>query len=337
MPTLSFSISRLAPQQGFDLIIGTNVFVYFGEFEQSLARLNMALMLNRGGFVLSNDKLPNSAADGLTRLLPNHANHRSRSRPHRLYVYVRRRQRGLSSCRIEAMATQLKLLAETTAPVDEIAQILRAEHGDPFHILGMHLVEVQGKRRWRFAPSCRARMTPGWCADRARPTWCRSSASMPTDSSRRSFPGEQAMFPYRLRTDYAGQHEFEDPYRFPPVLSDFDLHLLAEGTHHKTYEKLGAHVTEIAGVRGVSFAVWAPNAQRVSVVGNFNHWDGRQHPLRVRGATGVWEIFIPGLREGELYKFEIKGRYKQLPGVEEPTPTASMRSCGPRPPPLSTT
>ena len=130
------------------------------------------------------------------------------------------------------------------------------------------------------------------------------------------FPGEQAMFPYRLRTDYAGQHEFEDPYRFPPVLSDFDLHLLAEGTHHKTYEKLGAHVMEIAGVRGVSFAVWAPNAQRVSVVGNFNHWDGRQHPLRVRGATGVWEIFIPGLREGEIYKFEIKGRYQNYLGLK---------------------
>ncbi len=70
------------------------------------------------------------------------------------------------------------------------------------------------------------------------------------------------------------------------------------------------------GVRGVSFAVWAPNAQRVSVVGNFNQWDGRQHPMRVRGATGVWEIFIPGLREGEVYKFEIKGRHQELPGIE---------------------
>ena len=71
-----------------------------------------------------------------------------------------------------------------------------------------------------------------------------------------------------------------------------------------------------ADVRGVSFAVWAPNALRVSVVGNFNHWDGRQHPLRVRGATGVWEIFIPGLREGEIYKFEIKGRYKSYLGLK---------------------
>ena len=68
---------------------------------------------------------------------------------------------------------------------------------------------------------------------------------------------------------------------------------------------------EIAGVRGVAFAVWAPNAQRVSVVGNFNNWDGRRHPLRVRGARGIWEMFIPGLREGEFYKYEIKGRHNE--------------------------
>ena len=214
------------------------------------------------------------------------------------------------------MATRLKLLAETTAPVEELAQIVRAEHGDPFHILGMHLVELQGKT----AVAIRAFLP------RAHDAWVvrgpGDAGSIPMRRIHEEgffeavFPGEQALFPYRLRAEYAGQHEFEDPYRFPPVLSDFDLHLLAEGTHHKTYEKLGAHVMEIAGVRGVAFAVWAPNAQRVSVVGNFNSWDGRRHPLRVRGATGVWEIFIPGLREGELYKFEIKGRQRSYLGLK---------------------
>jgi 1,4-alpha-glucan branching enzyme len=194
--------------------------------------------------------------------------------------------------------------------VDEIAQIIRAEHGDPFHILGVHLVEVQGKA----AIAIRAFLP------RTQNAWVvRGPGSGDVIPMQRIhadgffeavFPGEQSIFPYRLRTDYAGQQEFEDPYRFPPVLSDFDLHLMAEGTHHRAYEKLGAHVTEVAGVRGVAFAVWAPNAQRVSVVGNFNHWDGRQHPLRVRGATGVWEIFLPELREGEIYKYEIKGRHK---------------------------
>ena len=89
-----------------------------------------------------------------------------------------------------------------------------------------------------------------------------------------------------------------DPYAFPAVLTDFDLHLMGEGTHYVKYEKLGAHVREIEGVRGVHFGVWAPNAKRVSVVGDFNAWDGRVHPMRVRGSSGIWELFLPGLDEG---------------------------------------
>ena len=120
------------------------------------------------------------------------------------------------------------------------------------------------------------------------------------------------VFPYRLRKkDSSGTvSEFKDPYSFLPVLSEFDLYLMAEGTHHTQYEKLGAHKMVVQGTVGVLFAVWAPNAIRVSVVGDFNLWDGRRHMMRVRGATGIWEIFIPGLREGTRYKFEIKSRFK---------------------------
>ncbi len=208
------------------------------------------------------------------------------------------------------MATRLKLLTETSAPLDELGQILRAEHGDPFHILGIHLVEWQGKPAAAvraFLPRTNnAWVVRGPSADEAVPM-----RRIHADGFFEAvFPHDQAIFPYRLRTDYGGIHEFEDPYRFPPVLTDFDLYLLGEGTHYKTYEKLGAHLTEIAGVRGVSFAVWAPNAKRVSVVGNFNQWDGREHPMRVRGATGVWEIFLPGLCEGEVYKLEVKSQLK---------------------------
>ncbi|HET9717395.1 MAG TPA: 1,4-alpha-glucan branching protein GlgB [Pseudolabrys sp.] len=110
---------------------------------------------------------------------------------------------------------------------------------------------------------------------------------------------------YRLRAQFGEQEvELEDAYRFPPVLSDFDLYLLAEGNHLRLYDKLGAHPTEMQGVLGVSFVVWAPNAQRVSVVGDFNFWDGRRHAMRVRG-NGYWEIFVPGARAGDKYKYEI--------------------------------
>jgi 1,4-alpha-glucan branching enzyme len=95
-----------------------------------------------------------------------------------------------------------------------------------------------------------------------------------------------------------------------PVLTDFDLHLICEGTHYKNYEKLGAHVVEVNGAKGVHFAVWAPNAKRVSVIGDFNHWDGKKHPMKLLGDSGIWEIFIPGLDEGELYKFEIESKYR---------------------------
>jgi 1,4-alpha-glucan branching enzyme len=115
---------------------------------------------------------------------------------------------------------------------------------------------------------------------------------------------------YRLRLTFPGADvvEVDDPYRYGPVLSDFDLHLLAEGTHQRAFEQLGAHCIVHGGVPGVQFAVWAPNAGGVSLVGDFNRWDGRVHPMRLRIPSGIWEIFIPGLGEGERYKFEIRTR-----------------------------
>jgi len=120
--------------------------------------------------------------------------------------------------------------------------------------------------------------------------------------------GLPADVPYLLRIhDEAGVHETADPYAFGPILGDLDLYLLAEGRHHDFARCLGAHPVEIDGAHGVRFAVWAPNAQRVSVVGGFNHWDGRCHPMRLRHAAGVWEIFIPRLRAGTIYKYEMLG------------------------------
>ncbi|MFB6261138.1 MAG: 1,4-alpha-glucan branching enzyme, partial [Thiohalorhabdaceae bacterium] len=113
---------------------------------------------------------------------------------------------------------------------------------------------------------------------------------------------------YRLAwTDSHGQrHSAFDPYTFEPQLADFDLYLFGEGRHWHAYRFLGARAHQADGIDGVLFAVWAPNAGRVSVVGHFNDWDGRRHPMRVRGESGVWELFIPELEAGELYKFEIR-------------------------------
>src|SRR6185295_6237248 len=101
-------------------------------------------------------------------------------------------------------------------------------------------------------------------------------------------------------------HRTRDPYSFLPTLGESDLYLFGKGDERRIYEKLGAQLRTIDGVHGTSFAVWAPNAQRVSVVGDFNGWDGRVHMLRSLGPSGVWEIFIPDVGQGALYKYEIR-------------------------------
>ncbi len=145
--------------------------------------------------------------------------------------------------------------------------------------------------------------------------------------------------PYRLRAEGHGtEWEFDDPFRFGPVLGEMDEYLLGEGTHKRLWQVLGAHLITHEGVAGTHFAVWAPNAQRVSVVGGFNVWDGRRHPMRRRGATGVWETFVPGVAEGTEYKYEIRGAGGALMplkadpvgfGSEHPPANASVvRSLG---------
>jgi 1,4-alpha-glucan branching enzyme len=147
---------------------------------------------------------------------------------------------------------------------------------------------------------------------------------------------EDAKLPldYELEVDYGedGTYTVGDPYRFLPTLGDIDLHLVGEGRHEELYDKLGAHVIEHQGVRGTTFAVWAPSARSVSVVGDFNSWDGRLHPMRSLGSSGIWELFLPGVYSGAFYKFEIltqqgEIRLKADPvafATEVPPKTASM-------------
>ena len=119
-------------------------------------------------------------------------------------------------------------------------------------------------------------------------------------------PRRKKAFAYRLAVQRGGKEVIiEDPYRFAPVLGETDLWLLSEGNHLRPFEKLGAHLLQVEGIAGVAFAVWAPNARRVAVVGDFNHWDGRCHGMRLRHGCGIWEIFLPGVEPGACYKYEI--------------------------------
>src|SRR3954467_13798961 len=119
--------------------------------------------------------------------------------------------------------------------------------------------------------------------------------------------GAKLPLAYQLEVDYgeSGTITIEDPYRFMPTIGELDVYLLGEGRHEELWERLGAHVREVDGVVGTAFAVWAPAARAVSVVGEFNYWDGRLHPMRAMGASGVWELFLPGVGAGAKYKYEI--------------------------------
>jgi len=121
-------------------------------------------------------------------------------------------------------------------------------------------------------------------------------------------PGVMEVFPYRLKVDFGVEpvSTFFDCYSFLPVLSDYDLYLFSQGNNYEIYEKLGAHPCIHQGVTGILFAVWAPSATRVSIIGDFNQWDGRRHRMRSRGASGIWELFVPHLGTGLLYKFEVR-------------------------------
>ena len=182
---------------------------------------------------------------------------------------------------------------------EAVRAVISGDHPDPFSFLGPH--EEAGRRVVRA-------FLPGAARVRAVSPSGRTLGELELIHPEGLFSGPlSGNGRYRLRVlwEGGGEDELEDPYRFPPVLSDYDLYLFGEGNNHRIYEHLGAHPTEMDGVPGTSFAVWAPNARRVSVVGDFNLWDGRRHPMRNR--NGVWEIFVPGVGPGALYKYEIKG------------------------------
>ena len=199
----------------------------------------------------------------------------------------------------------------TTVGLDRVGRLVEGRDEDPFGLLGPHEVVDEGRR----ALAVRAflpQSAQAWVIDPA----TGSGASQPM---RRIHPAGlfEAICPlpaagagnkYLLQTadERGNRATMHDPYAFPQLLTDYDLHLLNEGKHWQSYQRLGAQLRTIDGIPGVNFAVWAPNASAVSLVGDFNAWDGRRHPMRKHIPSGFWELFVPGLGEGTLYKYQVK-------------------------------
>ena len=207
---------------------------------------------------------------------------------------------------------------------DDLERLLQGHHDRPFDVLGLH---DKGGKRWLVA------MAPG--AEGLEAQFARKTVALERLAGA-VFAAvvPETKTPYRMRATYPGGAvwEHDDPYRFGPCLGALDQYLLGEGTHRQLWQALGAHVITHEGVAGVHFALWAPNAQRVSVLGDFNHWNGAQYPMRRVGQTGVWELFIPALGEGVIYKYELldaQGAVAQKAdpvgfGAQHPPATASV-------------
>jgi 1,4-alpha-glucan branching enzyme len=186
--------------------------------------------------------------------------------------------------------------------LQELDAILGGYHGDPFAILGPHQTETGWQIRAFLPQAAEAEVDARGVLHPMQKVHGQGFFVAMLDRD----PGRYTL---RLKLWNGRETEIEDPYRFPPLLSDFDLHLHGEGTHYESFRTFGAHLVSSEGVPGVRFAVWAPNALVVSVVGDFNDWDERRHPMRLR-TGGIWEIFLPHVTEGDGYKYAIRSRFQ---------------------------
>ncbi len=194
-----------------------------------------------------------------------------------------------------------------TVSKNQIHRVINAQYKDPFRVLGIHPRKVGGQ-------SCVAIRTfqPRTYGVEVIDL-SQNGLVIPMNKLHKGGFYElvtfdhNTVFPYmlRLRDKNGATYDIHDPYRFKPVITELDQHLIGKGKNYLFYEKMGAHIIELEGIQGTLFAVWAPNARRVSVVGPFNNWNGRRHAMRMHGTSGIWELFIPGLDVGEIYKYEI--------------------------------
>ena len=218
----------------------------------------------------------------------------------------------------------------TNVPLGSIGALVAGTHQNPFDVLGPHPVEHQGRR----ALAIRAYL-PG-----SEQVWLIDGVQSEPRPMRRIHPAglyeaicpmpNEINFDYQLRVaDKAGKvTTMHDPYSFPSLFSQQDFYLLGEGTHYRAYLSLGAHLRTVNGVAGTNFATWAPNAQGISVVGDFNGWDARQHAMRKHVPSGIWELFIPGVEAGQNYKYRVTTASGEV--VEKADPYGFAAECPPR-------
>ncbi|MGE5689233.1 MAG: GlgB N-terminal domain-containing protein, partial [Pseudomonadota bacterium] len=206
---------------------------------------------------------------------------------------------------------------------DDVELVVRRDLADPHRLLGAH-------------PHDGGAVVRAFRPDAARVV-VRPDGGKPVELTRLhdagvfegQIPGADLPLRYELEVAYPDGSTFtvRDPYAFAPTIGEIDIYLAGEGRHEELYEKLGAHVTEVDGVAGVAFAVWAPSARSVSVVGDFNSWDGRLHPMRSMGASGIWELFVPGIEQGQRLPSELRA-----PGGEQVQPADPVAFAAEVPP-----
>ncbi len=222
----------------------------------------------------------------------------------------------------------------TTVPLEKVCRLVEGRYENPFELLGPHEVDESGRRAVAvraFLPQSRQ----AWVVDLAHrelpmPMRCIHPAGFYEAICPMTEGNGSPRYMLRIADEGGKKVTMHDPYAFPHLLTDYDLHLLNEGRHWRLYERLGAQLRTIDGVEGVNFAVWAPNATSVSVIGDFNNWDGRRHPMRKHIPSGFWELFVPGLSEGTLYKYLVRHHDEAFEksdpvgfGAEVPPRTAS--------------
>ncbi len=202
---------------------------------------------------------------------------------------------------------------ESMVILHELEDLLHGDNKNPHNLLGIHL--IKGTERNGVIIRVYIPDSPAvFVINEKSGTRLQMNKSEHDGFYELLFDNTEDFFTYKLEIQTNSGHCYEvyDPYSFLPTVSEYDTYLFNQGNHHKAYEFLGAHQRTINGISGVSFSVWAPSAKRVSVVGSFNQWDGRRHTMRLLGSSGVWEIFVPGITNGDIYKYEIKTPSNEL-------------------------